>query len=146
MATAAEELVQHLVAQKSAQLSLPGAAPSLPAAYAACLPAAGLQVPDKYIVVERMDAVEMHFVFVYSDDSGDRPAAAHRSPQRAASGGGGGGVAVAQGAPAGAAPGQRRSPLLYMVLLYLAWMVYVSLRDNWPFLRRVLRRRYGVRF
>ena len=30
MATAAEELVQHLVAQKSAQLSLPGAAPSLP--------------------------------------------------------------------------------------------------------------------
>jgi hypothetical protein len=105
--------------------------------------AAGLQVPDKYIVVERMDAVEMHFVFVYNDDSGDRPAA-HRSPQLAASGGGGG--AVAQGAAAGAASGQRRSPLLYIILLYVAWMAYASLRDNWPFLRRVLRRRFGVRF
>lgn len=113
-------------------------------------------VPDKYLLVERMDAVQIHFLFVYVDAAptpAEPPAApgaavaAHApAPQQ---------QAPAQAAVAQAAHGaahqqqqqqqQQRSPLLYLIAAYLGWLVFVGLRDNWPYIRRVLRRKFGIR-
>lgn len=111
------------------------------------------QVPDRYIICERMDAVQLHFLFLYRDD-----APAPISPLAAAAAAGAGGpahmqqlahaaAAYASGAALAAVPPRRRiSPLLLVLLAYSGWLLYVWLMQNWPLVRRLLRRHLGIRF
>lgn len=103
--------------------------------------------PDKYLVVERMDAVKMHFVFVYSDDTAAAAAAgmggAHAaSPllQPAHHG------QAAQMHAAAPHPQQGHSSLLLWLLAgFTLLLLFVGLRDNsWPQVRRMLRRSLGL--
>lgn len=104
-----------------------------------CRAAWPMQVPERYIIVERMDAVEIHFIFIYSDDAQTEAAAGMQSSRLQLPAPGSATAAVAQ-------PRRRTSPLLYVLLAYIGWMLWVVLWDNWPCLRRVLRRQLGVRF
>ncbi|KAL4443726.1 hypothetical protein ABPG75_011463 [Micractinium tetrahymenae] len=114
------------------------------------------EVPDRYIICERMDAVQMHFLFLYRDDA--LPPTSPLAAAAAAAAVGAGGVAhpqqLAQAAAAhvagtvAAAAAHRRlriSPLLLVLLAYGGWLLYVWTAQNWPFLRRLLRRQLGIR-
>ncbi|KAI7845021.1 hypothetical protein COHA_001387 [Chlorella ohadii] len=97
-------------------------------------------VPDKYLVVEAMDAVQTHFVFVYCDDAppGSPPPPAHHPAHRQ----------QLQHPPAArvAAPAQRHgvSPLVWVLAAFTLLLLAVGLRDN-PSLRRFVRRQLGLR-
>lgn len=89
----------------------------------------------------------MHFLFLYRDD-----VSPHVSPLAAAGGAGPGqqlahaAAAHAHGAAlAGAPPRRRISPLLLVLLAYSSWLLYVWLAENWPLVRRLIRRHLGVR-
>jgi len=89
--------------------------------------------------------LQIHFVFLYREDappgSAGVPASPHQAqyqqPQLHAH------RQHAAAAPA-AAP-RRVSPLLLVLLAYLAWMCYVAVNNNWGLIRRVLRRQLGLR-
>ncbi|KAL4447186.1 hypothetical protein ABPG77_007219 [Micractinium sp. CCAP 211/92] len=107
-------------------------------------------VPDRYIICERMDAVEIHFLFLYRDDV---PPAISPMAAAASAAGAGGAAPPRQLEHAGAAhspgmapPGRSISPLLLVLLAYGGWLLYVWLGENWPLVRRVLRRHLGIRF
>ena len=114
-----------------------------------------LQVPDKYIVVERTDAVDIHFVFVYVDSAAATaasvaaPGASPGLQQQPSPGllaaaeglaAGGGGAAAAAAPPAV----RQRSPLLFLLLAYVGWMLFVYCSNN-PSWRHLLRRHLGLR-
>jgi hypothetical protein len=116
-----------------------------------------LQVPDKYILVERMDAVQIHFVFVYPEAGGAAsgaslsplaaaaPAAGQTGPQQRPAAGD---QPAGHLQPAQVHHRQQQSslsPLLVIIAAYLGWLMYVGLRDHWPLIRRMLRRKFGVR-
>jgi hypothetical protein len=100
-----------------------------------------LQVPDKYILVERMDAVAIHFVLLYADEAPARVAAGPPPGERVAAPGAHGPAPQSQVV----AQPQGRSPLLYLIVGYFAWLLYMSLREHWPLIRRTMRRKLGIR-
>lgn len=90
-----------------------------------------MQVPDKYLVVQRSDAITLLYAFLYCDDGSMGPPAA-----------------AAQAADSGQPPLQQhqqpaatdRPILLYIVLAYVLWMLLRYCQENWYLIRRSLAR------
>jgi hypothetical protein len=103
-----------------------------------------------------MDAVQIHFLLIYADTA---PTTAEPQARGAAAAAAQGPIprqqsamqtaAAPVGQGAGPPPQQQQQPqrpvLLYLIAAYLGWLVFVGLRDNWPFIRRMLRRKLGIR-
>lgn len=89
-------------------------------AEAARAAAAGSETPQKYLIVDRCDALTISHVLVYVDDP----------------------------APAGAAHADHAAPAAFVqwlpllaLLAYLLWMLSIGFDGSWPLVRRALRRR-----
>ncbi|GAB4813523.1 hypothetical protein N2152v2_000569 [Parachlorella kessleri] len=92
------------------------------------------KAPDRYLVVDRPDAVTLYYAFLYSDD-----ASAAMLEERA-------GAPYPELPPA--LPPQQRWRVPTLALLYLAFVLVllsVGLREHWPLVRRLCRRHLGIR-
>lgn len=94
-----------------------------------------------------LGTLQIHYLFLYSDDEvagaanpswrGPTAAGAQQQQPRAYGTAGGAGGAAVQ-------PQQGTSPLLWLLLGFTLMLMAVGVRDNWPQVRRFLRRTLGV--
>lgn len=98
-----------------------------------------LQVPDKYLVVQRSDAITPLYAFLYCDDGSDdgsvgpQPAAAAHAADRRQ-------PPLQQEQQQQPAPPADRPVLLIIVLAYVLWMLLRYCQANWYLIRRSLAR------